>query len=115
MANIGLPYISDLYTLPVGPQIDAGFGQGKVKNVNKAYLRVAASGGIFAGPGADQLVEAKQRTIEPYGSPPALLTEVVEIVLDPEWGADGQVLVRQVDPLPLTLVSLTLDMTVGGS
>ena len=115
VANIGLPYISDLYTLPVGPQIDAGFGQGKVKNVNKAYLRVAASGGIFAGPGADQLVEAKQRTIEPYGSPPALLTEVVEIVLDPEWGADGQVLVRQVDPLPLTLVSLTLDMTVGGS
>lgn len=115
VAHIGLQYTADLFTLPVGPQLDAGFAQGKPKNVNKAYLRVAGTGGIFCGPNADQLVEAKQRTTEPYGSPPRLLTEVVEIVLDPEWGIDGQVLIRQVDPLPLTLVSLTLDMTVGGS
>lgn len=115
IANIGLPYTSDLYTLPVGPQLDAAFAQGNVKNVDKAYVRVNRSGGIFVGPNADELVQAKQRTTEPYGSPPALISDVVEVVLDPEWGTGGQVLIRQVDPLPLTIVSLTLDITVGGS
>ena len=109
----GLPYNSDLQTLPVSINIE-GFGQGRYKNVNKAWLRVYKSSGIFVGPDADNLVEAKQRTTEPYGSPPTLKSEEIQIVLTPTWAASGQVYVRQSDPLPLTIVGMTLEVSIGG-
>jgi hypothetical protein len=91
-----------------------GFGQGRTKNVNKAWLRVYKSSGIFVGPDADYLVEYKQRTTEPYGSPPSLKSDELLVVMTPSWGAGGQVYIRQADPLPLTLVGLTLEVSIGG-
>jgi len=109
----GLPYESDLQTLPMTLNVD-GFGQGRMKNVNKAWLRVYKSSGIFVGPDADHLVEYKQRTTEPYGSPPSLKSDELLVVMTPSWGAGGQVYIRQSDPLPLTLVGLTLEVSIGG-
>lgn len=113
IVHIGLAYKSDLQTLPLSMQID-GFGQGRYKNVNTGYLRVYQSSGIFIGPDENRLVEAKQRTTEPYGSPPALKTTEIDVMLTPSWGDSGQVYVRQLDPLPLTIVSLTLEVAIGG-
>lgn len=113
IVTIGLPYQSDLQTLPAALQID-GFGQGRYKNINKAWMRVFQSSGIFVGPDADNLVEAKQRTTEPYGSPPALKSDEIMVMLTPTWAASGQVYIRQNDPLPLTLVGLTLEVSLGG-
>jgi hypothetical protein len=113
-AHIGLPFISDWQTLPAAMIEVQGSGQGHIKNVNKAWLSVFRSGGIFVGPTFDLLREHKQRTTEPYGSPPAFKTDVVEIVIDPTWARNGQVCVRQTAPLPLTITSLTLEMEIGG-
>ena len=110
---VGLPYQSDLQTLPMTLNVD-GFGQGRAKNVNKAWLRVYKSSGIFVGPDPDTLVEYKQRTTELYGNPPALKSEEVLVVLTPSWGASGQVYIRQSDPLPLTLSGMTLEVSIGG-
>lgn len=113
-AHIGLPITAELETLPVS--FDApGFGQGMVKNVNQAWLRVYRSGGIFAGPSFERLTEVKQRSDEPYGSPPSLKTDEIRLALDPTWARTGQVCLRQADPLPLTLASLTLEVTLGGA
>ena len=112
--HIGLPIEADLQTLPMAFQIDNSFGQGRYKNVNKVWLRVYRSSGIFVGPSADELTEAKQRTNEPYGSPPALKTEEIAIVLTPSWADSGQIFVRQSDPLPLTIVSMTAEVALGG-
>lgn len=112
--QIGLPITADLQTLPLAMQIDNGFGQGRQKNVNKAWLRVYQSGGIFIGPDADSLKEAKPRTNEPYGTPPSLKSTEIPVMLTPTWADSGQVFVRQKDPLPLTVVSLTLEVAVGG-
>ena len=113
VVHVGLPYNSDLNTLPMALQVEA-FGQGRVKNLNHVWLRVLESSGIFAGPSADQLVEAKQRTTEPYGSPPSLKTQDIKIMLTPQWQDNGQLFVRQTDPLPLTVVALTLEVAMGG-
>ncbi len=113
--HIGLPITADAQTLPMAMQMrDGSFGQGHAKAVNKIWLRVFRSSGIFVGPNADQLVEAKQRRNEPYGAPPELKTDEIELVLDPSWAQGGQVLVRQADPLPLTLNSLTAEVSMGG-
>ena len=113
VVHLGLPYESDLLTLPMALQVEA-FGQGRVKNLNHVWLRVLESSGIFAGPSADKLVEAKQRTTEPYGSPPDLKTQDIKIMLTPQWQDNGQLFVRQTDPLPLTIVGLTLEVAMGG-
>jgi hypothetical protein len=111
--HVGLPYQSDLQTLPVALQVDAGFGQGRFKNVNKAWLRVFQSSGIFIGPDEANLTEAKQRTTENYGEPPALKTQEIMVMLTPSWADSGQVYVRQQDPLPLTVVGLTIEVALG--
>lgn len=113
VVHVGLPITADIETLPVTLEKVAAFGQGRVKNVNKIWLRVYRSSGIFAGPTFDELVEAKQRTTEPYGSPPDLKSEEIEIVLSPAWADSGQVCIRQSDPLPLTITSMTLEVAVG--
>ena len=94
-------------------QAEAG-GQGRVKNLNHAWLRVLESSGIFAGPSENKLTEAKTRTNAPYGSPPSLKTEDIKIMLTPTWADNGQIFIRQTDPLPLTVVGLTLEISVGG-
>lgn len=112
--HVGLPFTSDMQTLPTALRIDEGFGQGRPKNVSRVWLRVFKSGGIKAGPDFDHLVEAKQRTTESYGTPPGLKTDEIELVLTPSWQQGGQVCVRQSDPLPLTILSMTLEVSTGG-
>lgn len=113
--QIGLPIEADLQTLPLAVQLqDGSFGQGRFKNVNKVWLRVYRSSGIFVGPSASELTEAKQRTTENYGAPPALKSEEIPIVLTPSWADSGQIFVRQSDPLPLTVVSMTAEVALGG-
>ena len=113
VTHVGLPYVCDLQTLPLALQTEA-FGQGRVKNLNHAWLRVFESSGIFVGPTSEKLVEAKQRTTEPFGSPPNLKTEDIKIMLTPSWQDYGQIFIRQTDPLPLTVVGVTLEVSVGG-
>ena len=82
--------------------------------MSASELRVHRSSGIFIGPNEDELVEAKQRTTEDYGLPPALKSQEIPVMTTPTWADSGQVYIRQSDPLPLTIVSLTLEVAVGG-
>ena len=114
--HVGLPIDARIRTLPVvSPAGDPAFGQGRVKNVNKLWLRVHRSSGIHAGPSLGALQEFKQRTVEPYGAPPALVSGEIEIPLEPDWvQGGGQLYVRQTDPLPLTILALTAEVVFGG-
>ena len=81
-----------------------------MKNVNDVFMRVHKSSGVFVGPDFDNLVEYKQRTDEPYGSPPALMDKEISVATISQWNDSGQICVRQKDPLPLTIVSLCWDL-----
>ena len=109
---MGLPITADLQTLPLAFEAQA-FGQGRVKNINKVWLKVVASLGIFAGPQFDRLTEAKIRTTEPFGSPPNLQTTEISIALTNEWASTGAVCIRQSDPLPLTIAAMSLEAAIG--
>ncbi|MBK8772261.1 MAG: hypothetical protein IPM06_17815 [Rhizobiales bacterium] len=112
VAHIGLPYIADIQTLPLWIETEA-LGQTREKNVNKVQLRVYRSSGIFVGQDFDHLTEYKQRNNEPYGSPPALKTAPIDIVIKGQWTPDAQVCIRQIDPLPLTISGIALEVTVA--
>lgn len=111
--HVGLPVESDLQTLPMAHEKIEAYAQGRRKNVNKIWVRVHRSSGIFAGPSFDKLVEIKQRTDEVYGLPPNLKSEELTLTLTPSWGDNGVVCLRQADPLPLTLVSMTAEVSIG--
>ena len=111
--QVGLPIAADIQTLPLSLEMP-GYGQGTKKNVNKVFLKVSESSGVFAGPSFDRLVEAKIRTNEPYGTPPRLQSREIEIVIKGAWDDNGAVCVRQADPLPMTITGLTLDLATGG-
>ena len=113
--HVGLPITADVQTLPLAAQLqDGSYGQGHVKNINKVWLRIFKSSGVFAGPSLTALVQYKQRTTEVYGAAPNLASDEIEISLTPSWQQGGQIYLRQSDPLPLTLVSMTVEAAVGG-
>lgn len=114
VVQVGLPITADLETLPLSLQTDAAIGQGLYKNVNKLWMRVFQSSGVWAGPDAANLRQYKQRSTEPPGSPPALVTAQIDLMITPAWGSDGQVFVRQSDPLPLTVASVTAEVSLAG-
>jgi hypothetical protein len=112
--HVGLPIEADIQTLPLTAQVDGAFGQGRAKNISKVWLRVFRSSGVFVGPDADRLTEAKQRTTETPGSPPALRTEDMPIMVSPSWNSPGHVFIRQRDPVPLTVVGVVAEVSFGG-
>lgn len=113
VVHVGLPIVADAKTLPLVAQVDNGFAQGRYKNVNKVWLRMVDSSGIFAGPSPEKLTQFKQRTTEPYGSPPSMKTGEIEITVANSWGDDAALYVRQTDPLPITITSMTMEVSIG--
>lgn len=112
--RVGLPYISDLYTL----DIDTAQGEtiaDKSKWIGKLTMFVQDSRGIWAGaspPSDDEvnpkedLDELKIRDNEGYDDPVSLATGTVEITLKPEWNSNGRVFIRQLDPIPLSVLAV---------
>lgn len=112
--HIGLSYIADFETLPLSAEQIMAAAQGMNKNLNAVWLRLNSSSGVMAGPSTSKLVEMKQRTTEPYGSPPALVSDVFKITLSPSWNYNATLCLRQSNPLPLTVLSLVLEAAEGG-
>ena len=112
LVHAGLPYTMDLETLPVAMMTEA-FGQGRYKNVNNARIKINKSSGIFIGPDENRLIEYKQRTTEPYGTPPSLITGEIKVTLTANWASDGTILIRQTAPLPVSIIGLTLEISLG--
>lgn len=113
--HIGLPIVSDIKTLPLAFEGAQAAGQGTLKNVNKVHMRVYQSSGIQAGPSFSRLTTYPTRSVDdPYGSPPALRTGELSMAIGPSWNTDGGVCVRQTEPLPLTILSMTMEVATGG-
>jgi hypothetical protein len=112
--HAGMPYISDLQTLNIDQDGQSSIGD-KKKIIHKVSAFVEASRGIFAGPKApsddttdplENLFELKIRDTEGYDDPVSSVTEVVDINIMPEWNSTGSVFIRQIDPLPLSVLSI---------
>jgi len=113
--HVGLPITSDMRTLPLAIEGMQAVGQGTTKNVNKVHLRVSQSSVVKAGPDFLRLREYPARVVaDPYGSPPALRDGELAVSVDPSWNQDGAVCVRQDLPLPLTVLSMALEVQTGG-
>ncbi len=89
--------------------------QGKRKKVSRMNMIVEATRGLQISPARtlsngdvvfDQYVEVKERANQPYGDPIQLRTGIETLLVKPQWQVDGQVQIRQVYPLPATVLAL---------
>lgn len=113
VVHVGLPYVSDLQTLPLALEIKGGgFAQGRPKNVNQAWLRVFRSGELYVGPDFDRLTRARDE-FGVTGIKP-LRTEEIQVTVSPSWAPEGSICLRNTAPLPLTVVSMSLEVSIGG-
>lgn len=109
IVHIGLPYNADMETLPIaiGGLADGSYGSAHKKNVRSVELRVVNTSGFSAGPSFDKLDEFPARSTELAGTPPQPTTDALGVEVTPAWNSNGQVCIRQANPLPLKVVSLT--------
>ena len=110
--HIGLSYVADVETLSLEPPGQQTI-QGVPKKIPHVTVKFARTRGLRIGPSTEQLVEMKQREFEAYGEPTALLTGEKIIYLKPDWNVEGRIFMRQVDPLPITILATVPSFEVG--
>lgn len=110
--HIGKRFISDLETLDV--ESPNGTIQSVKTKVTRVTLRMKKTRGLFVGPRFDKLREMKFRENEAMGAPTALKTGDKTITLDASWASNGRVCVRQMFPLPMTILAAIPNLDIGG-
>jgi hypothetical protein len=104
--RVGLPYTATLKTMPLALQVQAA-SHGQTKNINRAWVRVFESAGLQIGPDTDSLVPVESLTST------KLTTGETRTNIKGDWTDDGQIVIQQSQPLPATVVGLTLQITLG--
>lgn len=113
VVHIGLPITAEFETLDININ-----GQetllDKKQVIPSVTLVVNASRGIWATTPGGKWYEYPQREFEFYDDPVDDATGKVEVKLDSNWGKNGRVRIRQLDPLPLSVLAVIPRLTVGG-
>lgn len=119
-AHIGLPYESTLKTLDIDLGSVSGMGtvQGRKKSIGEVWFRVENTRGIWLGTEDEsresgKMVEYKQRSTEAWNEAIGLYTGDLSITALANWTTGGNVVVKQFDPLPMTILAIMPDVKLG--
>lgn len=113
VVHAGLPFTSEIETLDI-ENLQGETLADKQKRPNRVGLLVESSRGIFAGLSGGPLYEYKQRATENYGQATALKTGLAVVSIPGNWQDNARVVIRQTDPLPLTVLALVPSGLIGG-
>jgi hypothetical protein len=108
VVHIGLTITADLETLKYNNP-DSSSVAGKSKQIGDIVIHFEASRGGFFGfrDNLNELIELKIRQNENYDTPIQLTTGEQTVDIVSKWNKSGQVLIRQIDPLPITVLAVT--------
>ena len=112
--HIGLPYTATLETLNVDLTAQGDTLQGKKKVINQVTLRLEDTRELWIGPDIDHLVQVPFRTDEGYEEATRLYTGDKRVTIRSSWGTNGRVVIRQSDPLPITVLAIIPEVSPGG-
>ena len=111
--HVGLPITADLETL----DIDSADGKSiseKAKLATHVRLYLNNSRGGWVGPrepsGSDPidgLIEFKPRSSDDDYGTPGLKSGNYELAILPEWNSHGRIFIRQIDPLPISVLGVS--------
>ena len=106
-AHAGLSYNSTLKTLRVEGGSQQGTAQGKIKRINEIVVRLLNTVGLQVGKDVSNLdIVPFRSSADNMDEPIALFTGDKEIEFDGEFDSDGQLVVQQDQPLPMTVLAV---------
>lgn len=106
---LGLPYTATLETMRLeAPADDGGTSQGLIKRISKAILRLYKTRDFQAGPDEDHM-----RDFSTGSGVSDIFTGDVEIDYPAGYERDAHVIVKQPDPLPMTIRAMILKIATG--
>jgi hypothetical protein len=111
--HIGLPYVSDFVPLNLEIPLQNGTSQGLDKHIAEVTLRLQNSLGGYVGRDEDHLDEIIYRSNEPLDQCLDLYTGDKTIPLYSDWSAEESFMVRQTDPLPITILAAIVKVEFG--
>lgn len=111
--HAGLPYKAVAQTLDLYQQLQGESMRSKRRNITKVSLLCESSAGVKCGASEDILVTLKQRDYEFYDQTAGLLTGMIDATFPGRWDQSGRVTIVQDDPLPLTILSVTPEFSLG--
>lgn len=111
---VGLPFTSDIETLDIDtPQGETLADKKMLIQGLSVFLEESRGVWVGAKPPSDDSVNAleglrelKLRDTEGYDDSVDLLTGKDDINITGEWNNNGRVFIRQVDPIPMTILSI---------
>lgn len=110
--HVGLGYNSDIKTLRIDAPDQSGTTQGKTKAINEVMLRVDNTVGGKIGPTSSSLTPLLFG-YSVMDSAPDLFTGDKTVQFDGGYDEDAQIFIRQDQPLPMTLVALAPEVSIG--
>lgn len=108
---IGIPYSCIAQTLPAIAR--TAIIEGKKKRIVGLAFRRLETLGVEVGRTLDTLQGIKDRTVETYGEPVQLKTDVKYRPISTKWDENGQTYIVQHNPLPASILGLVSDMELG--
>jgi hypothetical protein len=116
VVHVGLLYRPEILTLPATMLVD-GFGKGQELNIGQVSVRVDESCSFQVSSFSDD--DAEFGYVPPAATAPGfdnlrIRSKDVPVPVEGGWNRSSQVYITQDVPLPLTIVSLTLDVSSGG-
>ena len=106
-AHAGLSYNSTLQTLRVDAGSAMGTSQGKIKRINELTVRLFRSVGLKVGRDANNLdIVPFRSSATAMDAPISLFTGDKEIELNGNYDTDGQLTIRQDQPLPMNILAV---------
>ena len=117
VVQVGLAFTPEVKDLPVVRETQEGARQGRRVAVNKVGLKLRHSRGvkIMHPDDEDRFIELDDRNSEAWDA----ATEVTDGDIEPRtpdgrWDMNGAILLKGTPGLPMEIVSITKDVTVGG-
>jgi hypothetical protein len=114
VVHAGLPYVSNMKTLRIeGGSMSGGTAQGRMKRISHVTVRLFESLGLQVGYDSEHLERAPFRSsADKVGGAPALYTGDYEVKFNRGYDRDGQIYIRQDQPLPLSVLALIPEISV---
>lgn len=112
--HVGLPYVSDLEPLPPEGLIEDVASIGKARRITRVRVRLYKTLGLWLGPDADNLYEVPFRTMsDDVGTALPLWSGDKELPLNAALDSATTACLRQVDPLPMTVLAVAFEIEGG--
>ena len=111
--HVGLPYETLIETLDPEIRSDAGALIGDKRSVVSATVELRETCTLEVGPEDDKMVQVKIKNPARYGESPTVFSGTVKTPLPGLYRDTAEVVIRSSDPLPMTVLSVMTEISVG--